>query len=362
MELISAVRRCPNYIPAFTTSILDSKPAALTAANNHHNTQVSVYCDGSSLDNGTGGAAVLFINRVENVSLCYHLGPSNKHTVYEGELIGLFLAIHLLTSLQFQFNTYTVIGTDNQAAIQALNNQRPHPGHYILDHIHDAVERLHRKQASLRNPGHTNLPIRDVIDLRIHWTPGHEKFPPNERADELAKQAAQGDSSPKRLLPSLLRTNPLPDSIPAIHQANLTLLRKNWKKRWKKSLRFPLINSIDVSLPSNNFLKLINSLDRCQSALIAQLRTGHSQLNQHLFRIRRSETPSCPHCNGITVESVKHYLTQCPHYQHERHHLRRKLRRQADSISFLLSNPAATKPLLAYIKSTKRFQPQTQQV
>ena len=46
------------------------------------------------------------------------------------------------------------------------------------------------------------------------------------------------------------------------------LLHKIWKRRWKNSLRFPLINFIDVSLPSNNFLKLINSLDQHQSALI----------------------------------------------------------------------------------------------
>ena len=177
-------------IPALQTSILNTKVEALSAAKNHHRTHVSVYCDGSSLDNGTGGAAVLYVNQVEHSSLCYHLGPSNKHTVYEGELVGLSLAIHLLTSQRFQITSYVVVGTDNQAAIQALNNQRPHPGHYILDHIHEAAESLHSKQASLRFPGRTDLPTKDVVDLKIHWTPGHEKFAPNERADELAKQAS----------------------------------------------------------------------------------------------------------------------------------------------------------------------------
>jgi hypothetical protein len=131
VEPISAVRRRPNYTPSFSTTILGSKDEALSAAKTHHRTQVSVYCDGSSLDNGTGGAAVLYINQVEKASLCYHLGPSDKHTVYEGELVGLSLAVHLLTSLRFQLNSYIIIGSDNQAAIKALNNQRPHPGHYI---------------------------------------------------------------------------------------------------------------------------------------------------------------------------------------------------------------------------------------
>jgi ribonuclease HI len=137
-----------------------------------------------------GGAAVLYVNQVEQASLCYHLGPSDKHTVYEGELVGLSLAVHLLTSLRFQITSYVIIGTDNQATIQALNNQRPHPGHYILDHIHDTMEPLNSKQASLRHLGRTNLPTKGVVDLQIHWTPGHEKFAPNKHADELAKQAS----------------------------------------------------------------------------------------------------------------------------------------------------------------------------
>ncbi|KIM83301.1 hypothetical protein PILCRDRAFT_69478, partial [Piloderma croceum F 1598] len=91
---------------------------------------------------------------------------------------------------------------------------------------------------------------------------------------------------------------------------------------------------------------------------IAQLCTGHIPLNQHLFQIHRSETPTCPHCQGLTVETVRHYLFVCPHYQHERHILQQKLKRKADSISFLLSKPKATKPLLNYIHATKRFKTQ----
>ena len=97
------------------------------------------------------------------MSLHFHLGPSNKHTVYKGELIGLSLAIHLLTSLHFQFNSYTVIGTDNQAAIRALNNQRPHPGHYILDHIHDAVECLHRKRPLYKTQAILTSPLEMLL-------------------------------------------------------------------------------------------------------------------------------------------------------------------------------------------------------
>ncbi|KAF8065222.1 hypothetical protein FPV67DRAFT_1387840, partial [Lyophyllum atratum] len=87
----------------------------------------------------------------------------------------------------------------------------------------------------------------------IHWTPGHVDFGPNERADEVAKLAAQGHSSDANRLPVYLRCKPLPASIPALRQDHLDALRKRWKQRWKKSPRYSAINAIDRSLPSKKF-------------------------------------------------------------------------------------------------------------
>jgi hypothetical protein len=116
-----------------------------------------------------------------------------------------------------------------------------------------------------------------------------------------------------------------------------------------------LLRTIDNSAPSKKYLRLIRGLDRRQASLLFQLRTGHIGLNHHLFRIRKSESPSCPLCRGITVETVKHFLLDCPHYRRERHELQQKLRRNAGSLSFLLSSPVAVLPLLKYVHSTGRF-------
>ena len=355
IEPIAPTRRRHNFKPSFSTSILSNKPDALAAAKTHHNTQVTLYCDGSGFEGGIGASAVLYVNKTEQKSLRYFLGPATEHTVYEGELVGLSLALHLLNSIHFQLHSYTIIGIDNQSAIRALNNQRSHPAHYLLDHIHKLTEAFQSKQLDMHRPSSPPNNPRRPVNLQIHWTPGHEKFAPNERADVLAKQAAQGTSSRKKKLPPYLRNKSLPLSISATRQTNLAYIRRTWKTRWKRSPRYQLINSIDKTLPSNKYLKLVAPLNRQHSAILTQLRTGHSPLNLHLFRIHRSETPSCPHCQGITVETVKHYLLQCPHYQHERHILRRKLKRSADSLPFLLSNRAAIKPLINYIRSTKRF-------
>jgi hypothetical protein len=55
------------------------------------------------------------------------------------------------------------------------------------------------------------------------------------------------------------------------------------------------------------------------------------------------------------VETVKHFLLDCPFYRHERHTLQRKLRRNAGSLSFLLSSPIAVIPLLKFVHATGRF-------
>lgn len=193
---------------------------------------------------------------------------------------------------------------------------------------------------------------KDVIDLQIHWVPGHKGFKPNERADEVAKLAAQGQLSAPALLPRYLHSKSLPASISALRQDHATRLQKRWSRRWKTSPRYKSTRSIDKLLPSKNYLQLTQDFSRKQSSIIMQLRTGHIGLNHHLFCIHRSESPSCPHCQGITVETVKHFLLDCPHYRHERHILQRTLRRNAASISFLLNDKKTIRPLLKYINST----------
>ena len=49
----------------------------------------------------------MYINKTEKHSLHYYLGPLSDHTVYEGEIVGLILALHLLKSIQVQLSSYT---------------------------------------------------------------------------------------------------------------------------------------------------------------------------------------------------------------------------------------------------------------
>ncbi|KZP06927.1 hypothetical protein FIBSPDRAFT_763621, partial [Athelia psychrophila] len=102
-------------------------------------------------------------------------------------------------------------------------------------------------------------------------------------------------------------------------------------------------------------LKTIDGYSRSQAAIIAQFRTNHTPLNQTLFRIKRAESPACPHCSGITVETIRHYILDCPHYALARRELRNKLGRKAGEIPFLLGDKTGIKEFLRYVGATHRF-------
>jgi hypothetical protein len=107
--------------------------------------------DGSSFEGNIGTAALLYVNKHLVKTLRIHLGSSEEHTVYKAEGVGLAMGLHLLNRLSHHLSHTTVLGTDNQAVIKALENQNSHAGQYILDAIHKLAEQLNAKQDCLIN-------------------------------------------------------------------------------------------------------------------------------------------------------------------------------------------------------------------
>ncbi|EIW86219.1 hypothetical protein CONPUDRAFT_29773, partial [Coniophora puteana RWD-64-598 SS2] len=97
-------------------------------------------------------------------------------TVYEAELVSMLLAAHLLKRELARRQGRAFLGVDSQAAIRATKGCSPTPGHYLVDAVTEAFE-------DLQDRGH---------HVRVRWTPGHVGIDGNERADELAKAAAEG--------------------------------------------------------------------------------------------------------------------------------------------------------------------------
>ena len=204
METINPTRHHPKWSPKLKIIIHDDPLDTIA-----HDIQAEIendiclYSDGSGFEGSIGGAAVLKRGGRTKKTLKFHLGSDKKHTVYEGEEVGMILAAELIRN-EHQARKIS-LGVDSKAAIQAARSSKTAPGHYLMDLFHETLA--------------STLETVEAEEITIRWTPGHVGIPGNEEADVAAKEAAQGTTSTPTLLPSTLKCGrtktTLPTSKPA---------------------------------------------------------------------------------------------------------------------------------------------------
>jgi hypothetical protein len=233
--------------------------------------------------------------------------------------------------------TTVMLGVNSQAAIQATRNTKGNPGHYLVNALHNQTEaaQMHHKQ----------------LDLEAQWVPGHKGTPGNERADEEAKKAAKGNSSPDTSLPTQCRGH-LPLSKAATCQAFNKNLKAEVAVTFAKSPRYQRMQEINPSIPSLQFMKIVSLLTQRAASLLIQLRTGHIPLNKHLHRIGRSESQLCSMCPGQD-KTIHHYIMACPAYAQERKKLEKQLGQFTCSLKTLLLNPKAIPHLFEFVHASQ---------
>jgi len=175
----------------------------------------------------------------------------------------------------------------------------------------------------------------------------------NDAADKLAKSAAERGSSHPNLLPPILH-NDLPTSLSATKQLIDKLTKEEAKTWWRSSKRYKKIREIDPSLQSARYLKATEGLNRRQTSVLTQRRTGHIPLNKHLHRINRNDNPNCRHCTS-TPEDVNNFTFHCNKYAKQRHKLVTSIKRNAYSTRRLLTDPVITQHTLNFVNATGRF-------
>ena len=141
--------------------------------------------------------------------------------------------------------------------------------------------------------------------------PGHATIAGNEIADRLAKDAAH------QALKMPVDTSIV--TIQDIKNSSKKSIVSKWQQRWdiSESGRFlhtfkPLVDSkLYLDLPSKDLFPTI-----------LQLRTGYCSLNEYRFKLNQCERSECV-CGEI--ETVQHFILECPLYEDNRQRLQKNL-------------------------------------
>jgi hypothetical protein len=193
--------------------------------------------------------------------------------------------------------------------------------------------------------------------LTLKWSAGHCGIEGNEKVDSEAKKAASGTTSSAKLLPPYLR-KPLLINPAAAKRAYSDNLNSTWKADWTQSLRGKNMKTLDDTMLSTKFLKMISNpkLSQVAASRISQLRLQHAPLNSYLHRFKRVDKPNCLAC-GEADENASHYLLQCPSYAFERWALEKHVQKKQKAmlLETLLRDPDLAIPLANYIEGTNHF-------
>ncbi|KAJ5927721.1 reverse transcriptase [Penicillium verhagenii] len=273
----------------------------------HYPNAAIAYTDGSKLgdEGGVGAAAV---TSAGNATVTLDVTDS----IYTAELYGIKLALGLFNhKVTFRLiiggprdgtkPRIATIFTDSQAAIQAFTRPRRSSGQYVLRAIAELLDRVHR-----------------LWKVHIHWLPGHEGVAGNERADVLAKEAAE--STNNTIFTPLLLT------------AARAILREQaleeWTQEWQSSEHGGYVRDL-FPAPTKTVFLLHEPLRRPTSAVLIQMQVGKLALPAYLATITawRDEAvaraheqgapdwnPSdCHHCERGEM-NTQHVLLTCPNF------------------------------------------------
>jgi len=343
--------RSPTYKKTFTSTIAESKEESIKEEKKDE-ADIRIYTDGSGYKGSVRAAAVLYRKGVQEPmkTLHFHLGSLKKHTTYEGEAVGSILAAWMLQDQPEVGKVAITSYSDSQAFIKVMGARKSGPGQYLV------LEYM--RLTEIMNDG-TDIPsTTGTVKFTLKWIAVHKGVIGNERVDEEAKRAAQGESSPPEELPPILHKR-LPLSAAAVKQEHAEVQKKRWKEEWKVSPCYARFQHIDKAFPFNKFQLISSKLSRSQSSLLIQIQTGHIPLNSYLYRIKKSGTRQCDACwgaNQLTItETVVYYLFECQAYATERYDMDRALGRHSRDLQGILVSLDRIKELLKFVGRMARF-------
>ena len=176
-------------------------------------------------------------------------------------------------------------------------------------------------------------------EISVSWVPSHIGIVGNERADELAKEAAQMEGPASATYSHLRR------------RANERVL-ETWIEDWAESPPRGLYARASHGQPSLRPPPHFCDLPRHLYGLVTQCRLGHAFMGEYYQRHVPTEDVACP-C-GKHLQTRDHILLDCERYDDHRHHLA-ALRPDLNGTHALLSTAKGITALAKFIQSSGAF-------
>ncbi|XP_045453722.1 uncharacterized protein LOC123663024 [Melitaea cinxia] len=200
-------------------------------------------------------------------------------------MVAIYRALKLMTTKK-SLKTAAVL-SDSKSALMCLADPNG---------LNPIAQKIREKIADLTASGG---------QISMFWVKAHDTIPGNERADELAKEAA-----------TKLKGRHAYDLFPLSHAKRIlrdaTILE--WQARYEEAaaggttrMFFPEVRK------AHKIIKKIR-MDNC----LAQLFTGHGGFRSYLYKRKICSTPYCV-CDDQTEETVEHILFDCPRFSKLRH-------------------------------------------
>jgi len=141
VETITAMRAQPGSTSPHNYHIANNKKEVIEWDKDNFQNGSMIYTDGSCYRNMVGASAVLYQDGIKTNLLKFQLGTGGKHMVFEGELVGIILGMHLAMKHHIP-QARVNFSIDNQATIKAMQNNARQPTQYLINEIHRATEEL----------------------------------------------------------------------------------------------------------------------------------------------------------------------------------------------------------------------------
>ncbi|CAK1582424.1 unnamed protein product [Parnassius mnemosyne] len=245
------------------------------------NKALKIYTDGSKIEGKVGAALSIWNDAAETCTRKLKL--ENFCTVYQAELLAILEATsYALKSCAPNCNIYS----DSRSALSTIAQDVS---------LHPLAVEARNNILKINRQGKT---------LNLCWIKAHAGLEGNERADELAKDAA-----------TKIKRKADYEKCPVSYVKRQIRLESldEWNRRYTEG---ETASTTKIFFPDAvKAYHIIKKID--MDPMTVQIMTGHGGFSEYLHRFKCKESPACA-CDPTKNENIIHVITECPIYASEK--------------------------------------------